>query len=260
MPERQNRFNYTGRQRILREDIQLGLKLGSTGCDIEIQKLDLSNYSLYPSAEVLIETRIGRQGYHRVRLGTVEKYANSASVSLTDFEIDVAKFSIKILGTREDDQGKLLAIAEHLDLDSTDEIRSLLPFLPSEDLGQVLWRLEISEENGPEVHINYACGDWQGLARSTDFQSHVFTQVAKEILVWVALSSEVEEDANSKLGKWRRLFESFGANFSDIENNSDEIETGERMSALDNWAFGIVLHLANKERPLDRFLAIREES
>jgi len=260
MPERQNRFNYTGRQRILHDDIQLSLKLGSTGSDIEIQKLDLSSYSLYPTAEVVIETRIGRQGYHRVRLGTVEQYAKRASVSVTEFEIKLAKFSIKVVGTKKDDRGKLLAIAEHLDLDSTNEIRSLLPFLPSDDLGQILWRLEISEETGPEIHINNACGDWQGLARSTDFQSHVFPQVAKEILVWVALSSEVEEDVNSRLGKWKRLFESFGADFSAIESNSDEVETGERMNILDNWAFGIVLHLANKQRPLDRFLAIREKS
>ncbi len=260
MPERQNRFNYTGRQRILRDDIQLGSKLVSAGCEIEIRKLDLSNYSLYPEAEVLIETRVGRQGYHRVPLGTVNQFEKRAIVSLADFEVEVAKFTIKILGTRENDHGKLLAIAEHLDLDSANETRSLLPFLPSEDLGQTLWRLEISEETGPEIQINYACGDWQGLARSTDFQSYVFPQVAKEILIWVALSSEVEEDVNSKLGKWKQLFETFGADFSAIENNTDEVETGERMSSLDNWAFGIVMNLANIERPLDRFLAIREES
>jgi hypothetical protein len=123
----------------------------------------------------------------------------------------------------------------------------------------VLWRLEITEDNGPELQMNSGCGDWQGLARSPDFQVKVFPQVAKEILVWIALSSEVDEDPTSTLGKWRTLFERFGANFREIQSDTDDVEASERFSALDNWAFGVVTTMANYERPLDRFLAIHGE-
>lgn len=259
MPDRQNRFNFTGRQRILREHAQLGINKNSQGCEIEVQLLDLSSYSLYPTAELILETRIGRQGYNRFSLGTVCKHSKTIVLPLAEYEMAVATFTIKVVGTTNHDRGKLLAIVEHLSLESDDEVRSLLPVLPSDDLGQVLWRLEIHEDNGPELQVNYRCGDWQGLARSPDFQVKVFPQIAKEILVWVALSSEVDEDPNSVLGKWRTLFEAFGANFREIQNNSDEVEIAERITALDNWAFGIVLSMANDERPLDRFLQIHGE-
>jgi len=259
MPDRQNRFNFTGRQRILREHVKLGLNKKAQCCEIEVQVLDLSSYSVYPTAELVLETRVGRQGYNRVSLGTVREHTTSATLPLAEYETAVATFAIKVVGTGDNDRGKLLAIAEHLSLESDDEVRSLLPVLPSDDLGQVLWRLEIQEDNGPELQINYRCGDWQGLARSPDFQVKVFPQIAKEILVWVALSSEVDEDPNSVLGKWRALFEAYGANFREIENNSDEVETAERVSALESWAFGVVLSMANDERPLDRFLQIHGE-
>jgi len=259
MPDRQNRFNFTGRQRILREHVQIARLDNPAVCEVEIQKLDLANYNLYASAEVLLETRVGRQGYHRIALGTVQQHSRRATLQLFEYEIAVATFAVKVVGTGEEDRGKLLAVAEHLSLETGNLQRSLLPVLPSEDLGQVLWRLEINEDNGPELQINSGCGDWQGLARSPDFQVKIFPQVAKEILVWVALTSEVDEDPASILGKWRTLFERFGANFRDIENNTDDVEASERFSALDNWAFGVVTTMANDERPLDRFLAIHGE-
>lgn len=256
MPDRQNRFNFTGRQRILREHVQLGLNKKAKENELQIQVLELSSYSLYPTAELVLETRIGRQGYNRFSLGTIQNYSKTVVLPFPDYEVAVATFAIKVVGTSESDRGKLLAIAEHLSLESDHEVRSLLPILPSDDLGQVLWRLEIHEDNGPELLINYRCGDWQGLARSPDFQVKVFPQIAKEILMWVALSSEVDEDPNSVLGKWRTLFERFGANFREIESNNDEVEFAERISTLDRWAFGTVLSMANDERPLDRFLLI----
>ena len=259
MPDRQNRFNFTGRQRILHEHVQISRLHNPGVCEVEIQKLDLKSYNLYASAELLLETRVGRQGYHRIALGTVAQHSLRAILQLFDYEIAVATFAIKVVGSKDNDRGKLLAVAEHLILESEDPQRSLLPVLPSEDLGQVLWRLEISEDNGPELQINSGCGDWQGLARSPDFQVKIFPQVAKEILVWVALSSEVEEDPNSKLGKWRTLFEGFGANFREIEGNTEDVEASERFGALDNWAFGVVRTMANDERPLDRFLALHGE-
>jgi hypothetical protein len=257
MPDRTNRFNYTGRQRITRDDVRIRLMTDSSGPEVLIEHLNLEPYNLPAAALLILETRVGRQGYQRLELGTVTTHSLRRVIALEPYEYDAVTFTLKVVGTGGDDRGRLLAVADFLVPKSEQTSRSLLPIRPSDDLGQVLWRLEFVEESGPELLINSACGDWQGLARSTEFQSLVFPQVVKDIALWVAASSEVDEDDGSTLGKWRRLMESFGADFRDVPTPDDTDDLSVQLHHLEQWASAVAASIAFAQRPLERFVQLR---
>jgi hypothetical protein len=261
MPERQNRFNFTNRQRILLSHVELAIQGGESGTEVVLSKLELESYSLPPSAEVVLEARIGRRDYQRLSLGTVRSHELRKMLDLEPYEVSGATFTLKVVGTESSDRGRLLAVADNLSPSADKELRSLLPISPSEELGQCLWQLVISEDTGPELLINSDCGDWQGLARKPDFQSLVFPKIISEIAKWLVLTSEVDEPEGSPAGKWRRLLETYGANLQEAPEFSRENGDLAQFSMdLNEWTSQIEKAFSNIKRPLERYLQIQELS
>jgi hypothetical protein len=148
--------------------------------------------------------------------------------------------------------GRLLAVANNLRPEAEGQTRSLLAFKPDSDLGQVLWRLEISDDDGPVVLINDKLDDWQAFARSPAVQCLILPHVAFAAARWIATATQPEEDEEAPRAKWREYLARLGVDLSAApeDKNSDD---------FDVWSFTAARQIARLQRPLDIWLKLSED-
>jgi hypothetical protein len=103
----------------------------------------------------------------------------------------------------------------------------LLLFQASDDLGQRLWRLDLSAE--PTVEINRDVGDWNAFARQEMFVCLVYPELIRAIARW-ELEQKREPDDDTP---WTRFLRGLGYDPADAPDEEDEIE---RERWLDNVA------------------------
>jgi hypothetical protein len=77
----------------------------------------------------------------------------------------------------------------------------------------------------------------------------------------VVLTYEVDEPQGSPAGKWRRLLETYGANFQEApEFSPDSGDLAQFSMDLNEWSTQIEKAFSNLKRPLERYLQIQELS
>ncbi len=161
------KFNYTGRERILREDVRILLKEEDSLRTFDAS-IDLDGYELPGSALVDVEAyRSGSPTWMRFSFGSVAKVQAPADLTLTEFDsFDGIKFRVRVTSV-EEPAGLLLAEADRITLKKPEEEKenrvSLLPVVP-DDLGDQLWRVDFEEE--PSLLVNKAVGDWRAVSLS----------------------------------------------------------------------------------------------
>ncbi len=202
------KFNYTGRERILREDVRILLKEedGQRAFDASI---DLDGYELPGGALVDVEAyRSGSPTWMRFSFGTVAKVEAPGDLTLTEFDsFDGIKFRVRVTSV-EEPAGLLLAEADRITLKKPDEEKenrvSLLPVVP-DDLGEQLWRVDFEEE--PALLVNRAVGDWRAVSLSPGFVALVYPAVLREVLTRTLLFEKHfdVDDPEDPLSKWLRF-------------------------------------------------------
>lgn len=240
------RFNYTGRVRITREHFSIRLRDGGSG---EGQSFDadlagLTSLSLDPNARIIIEAYV-RQSSMRFDFGTIASPLPPVNRTLTEIDrAAVVQFRVKVVDTVAK-PGRLLAMANQIRAfseDEGDDRRSILP-LAYRDLGEAVWKVEVSEDEAPVLVLNNRIPE---LANRLDedpiVQGAIFSAAVREILRVI-----LSDTANTEV-EWVRDWIEFteGLNGSEIPEFSQEPEAAD----LDRRVFidRIVERFANRER------------
>lgn len=246
------RLNYTGRQRITRDKVRLRIKELSGKILLDVERLELNGLHLPDNAKVIVEA-YRQTARRRVPCGTVGALCLPTSVALAEFDVpDGLLFRLKVVGTGDAD-GKLLAAGDRIPAVTDNDggaRKPILPFRPSSDLGQQLWRLETEDE--PMVLINVGVGDWKGFARQPRFQMLVFPELVRQVARWVLDNMDEAEERDGAAAIWRRFLADLGK-----DPVADPPEEGEEAQ----WADDVAAAFARKYKFLDRMNALidREE-
>ena len=208
------RFNYTGRRKIRREDVQITVLTGAEGASFNAQ-FDLSSYNLPVDALVAVEAQ-RRSRFMRFPWGTVGSPLPPSDRRLRAFEsADSVLFRLKVTGAGEH-AGKLLAVADRLrPLAPDEQPKTVEPLLPvaSEPLNGELWRVDF-DDGKPRLLIDEHF-DRDEVARHPAFVATALPAAFREILTRAYVVEEynggdgdVEED--DWPDKWFQLARSLG--------------------------------------------------
>lgn len=230
------RFNFTGRSRILREDIKIVLEPQGDKLICNVQ-LRLNDYNLKPDAQVVVEAQRGR----------VLRIRHDWGLAGTAFAVDGAssKFDISSMGDPEDvsyrilvvepKTCRLLATAEGVDAHNTQDgetpQRSLLPIV-TRDLHGGVWELENMDET-PTLVLDRALGTKHEIKSSSVLLS-LLPGVIRAILIYIAHGQQGtgEDDENdtgegSTSNRWLEQGEKWAG--CPCPNTTDHSE-------IDDWA------------------------
>jgi hypothetical protein len=205
MPVR--RFNYTNRQRIVRDDVEITLRVQDSQTTFDA-RLDLSEYAFPPDARVFVEA-YRQTNLVRFDFGTASVLQSPADRFLTDFDSPVeVLFRVRVTAA-SGRVGVLLGEADQIKPREPDERPdrrvALLPVVP-DDLDEELWRVDFGS-NVTYLLVNKQLADWKETARSPEFRALVYPAAMRQILDRILRVDNVTttEDANDVRSLWLRF-------------------------------------------------------
>jgi hypothetical protein len=225
-----SRLNFTGRKKIFRKDVraEVNSEDGKLELTAKLNHTGDGGYEFPGNAQIIIEARI-RQTFMRFGLGTVADQVGIQREHLFEFDHTAAGALLLDLRVISPD-GLLLGSATGIppvlpDEDMRDRI-PLLPFYASDELGQRLWRLDLSAD--PIVEINRGVGDWNAFARQEMFIALVYPELIRTIAQWeLDQKREPDEDA-----PWTRFLRELGHDPAYAPDEEDEIEREEWLDTV----------------------------
>jgi len=223
-------LNYTNRKRIRREDARITVrdKEGRTSFDAT---LNLDEYQLPSDARVFIEAYRQTQ-YMRFDFGVASAIIVPANRTLRSFDsAEGVLFRVKVV-TKIDPHGLLLAEADQIrPRRSTDEDQNripLLPVVPSDSMGDEIWRLEFDDQQ-TLLLLNSSLGDWRAVARDPVFISLVYPSVFRTVL-WRIVHIEKHQDTEDP-DDWRSRWLLFAVSLPGVSDPPGDNEGNH----LDDW-------------------------
>lgn len=202
------RLNYTNRQRLKRRHCILGLEVEDNRL-LLTALLETGSYEFDPKAKIILEAQL-QTNIVRLNLGTVERQTGLQREHLVDFDersTSMLTFAIKVVSTGGGTPGRILGIARKLKAalpDESDNVRQgILPFRSSNDLGQRIWKLDLSGEE-PVVLVNRNVGDWNAFARSPTFCALVYPELIRSVARWEVEKDHDPDDTNQPWGVFLR--------------------------------------------------------
>jgi len=244
------KFNYTGRQKINRDNIDLRIQENGETFTF-FAAIDTSNLKLPPDANIFIEAYF-QTDWMRFKLGTVSNQYLPHNTVLAQFEtIQNILFRINIVSANE---GKLLAHADRispsLPKDEIDNSRiSLLPVI-SKSLEGNLWQITYTSDSDdrPILEIEEKLGDRNSIIYHPLFTSFVLPTAFKEILIRIASSDEEidHDDLTDWRSQWIKFNAHLGNDFIDPKNDYD---------AISEWANECTGKLCRKQNLSETFVS-----
>lgn len=242
------KLNFTGRMKILREDVTVRY-LDRPGVQLQVQvRLDLAEYGVPPDALVFLEA-YHRTEWHRWDMGTVAELRPERTFDFPPgLEKEGILFRVRVVKPLGQDR-MLLCEAEGLKgMEGELPEGAPQPILPvrREDLGELVWRLGTDE---PELIVNKHLGSqWREIARSELFQTLVYPEAMRQALRWAvkAVESDSEGD-DSTARRWIRFAEAIPG-VPALSDFSDDDEQCER------WVDEAVSAFCRNKRLCGRFM------
>lgn len=201
------RINYTGRKRISLRDIQVTLRENGERATAFDATLDLAEYNLPGDARIYVEAyRLTSR--MRFDFGTVGNICPTRDRSLTEFDSGEALLFRTKVTAQSDRRGVILAEADQirpLRLDDGDSDRIyLISVMPSDELDNVIWRIDFNDESRPILEINSLVSDWRALSRDPRFASLVYPCIFREVLTQVLIveNYDTPEDPTDWRSQW----------------------------------------------------------
>tara|TARA_R110000751_G_scaffold234229_3_gene335581 strand:+ start:209479 stop:210255 length:777 start_codon:yes stop_codon:yes gene_type:complete len=157
------RLNYTGRQRIRREHIEIQMLETAPGAPLKAKVgLSLDGYSFPDTAMVILEAYHSSSGM-RFELGSVSKFSNTHELELSEVDhVGNVNFRLKVIDT-EAWHGRVLGSAERLQAKSNEDDeagdRRSLMTVHFQELGQEIWRIDVAPDSRPALLINQKIPD-----------------------------------------------------------------------------------------------------
>lgn len=247
------RLNYTGRQRIRRQDVDIRVhQPREADPPVMSARLDLSSYTLPPEARVVIEA-YRQTAWQRFEYGTVAAVREPDDRTLREFGSEEGvRFRVKVIQppTPGAAAGRILAQADSIEPDRDGPRQSMLPLEPDPNLRDEVWRLDLDEDDGPLVRVStHLVRDRHELARSPAFLALVLPEVLRRILAW-ALEDGLPDDDDemewrSPRGRWIR----YGCGLLGQAEPPEELgDPNDGADARDRWIDEVVTRFCREHR------------
>jgi hypothetical protein len=235
------RFNYTNRQRILREHV--GIRIMRDGRHLTFDAdLDLSSYGfekLSPRPKLYVEAyRGGTASWKRFDFGRVGMLMPPEDRSIAEFRApEGILFRVRVTATDSRGSGRLVGEADGIrpTMPGEDQqpVQPLIQHLAVDDIGDELWRVDFSGEM-PLLKVNsrLTIGVDQFLmdpqSRAT-FAPAVMRQVLGRILLIEKNAGDEDDDAD-----WRQRWLRFAVLMSGLES-PDPAEGPDAVQPIEEW-------------------------
>lgn len=172
----------------------------------QVVKLDLQDMGLKAGLSVVCIAKAGNTS-QRFELGCLPDWSNTR-FALRGLDASLPlRFRILV---HAPDSPTLIASAENLKPVGADNVESLLPMEPAE-LGQRLWRLDVSGEDGPVLQFNNKVfPSAHGVNSFPPFGALVLPEALSQVFAWILEAPEDLEDENSARGAWRPWLNAVG--------------------------------------------------
>lgn len=231
------RFNYTGRKKVLRDDIKIRLQGDFKEKPIVDVALDLGGYDFPPEGDVYLEPQ-WKTRFMRLPLGRVSNNLRINGVRLDDFDdAEGLDFRIKIV---DEGEGLLLGIAENVKpYNKDDELdqnqQSILPVASVDLSGDgVFWRIKYEGQQAV-LQIERELGSREQVVRSLFFRGFILPAAMRQILVTVVTEDWDEElsDPEELSTRWLLFAHQIGAGLPDknAEDKEEWIDAAVRILA-----------------------------
>ncbi|HSW62827.1 MAG TPA: hypothetical protein VLH56_05920 [Dissulfurispiraceae bacterium] len=200
------KLNYTGRRKLPRANLGFQVHSGEDGVSSFWASLSLRGFQLPPDAEVFVEAYRGAS-YMRFPFGTVGNLVMPENTILDQIPPGgVPLFRVKIVR-----DGRLIAVADrivpHTDADDPKDRLCLLP-VEFIDLGDIVWRLDLSEDH-PVLQVNAGIeGIREAVRTDSSFFSLVYPEIVRQVLRHILLVEnygDEECDPDDWQGNWLRF-------------------------------------------------------
>jgi len=218
------RFNFTGRKKILREDIVIRLRGEFHERPVVDVSVDLADYQLSPESTVFLEGQ-SKTRFSRKELGRVSPSVRRNAISLEQFDdAEGLSFRVKVVDKR---RGLLEAIAENVkphDKDNKPDQnhKSILP-VSSADLSSygALWRINYDDQNAT-LQVEQELGSKDQVVRSLLFRGFILPAAMRQILAKIVYGDWDPElsDPDELSTRWLLFARQLGAGVPD-ENTDD---------------------------------------
>ena len=207
-------LNFTGRQRIKREHVEITITEPKYPQPPEISvRLDLSDYKLPPNARVFVEA-YRQTAWQRFDYGTVGQIVAPEDRRLVDFGTgDGVLFRVKVVKTIDNNQedALILAQADSVPANQDNRSRSLLCLVPDPELKEEPWKLVLPDPDDnndtPEIRVStHLVQDRYSFGRSPAFVSLAIPNIFRMILLnWLRGEPPEDDEWNQPRGLWFRL-------------------------------------------------------
>ncbi|PLY00757.1 MAG: hypothetical protein C0623_06615 [Desulfuromonas sp.] len=232
--------NPTGLKNIDKQRIVIAVEKNGGSPSFNLSKLDVANLGIDADSKVICIARAGKTS-HRIELGTVgdfdKKFYNIDGLD----ESAPLRFRLLI---REPDRPKLVATAENLKPHSEDEEEgeSLMAVEPV-DLGQLLWRCEVTAE-GPVLQVNSRVFPHASSAQNyVPFATMVLPEAFRNVLDEICKNRLRVDDEDDWMYHWGQWLEHVGAGKPPASDDEDD---------LNEWKEGAVEAFSNKYKFADQ--------
>jgi len=221
------RFNYTGRKKILKQDIRIRLHGDFNEPPVVDFQVDLEGYDFQLDAEVFLEAWDVTR-FMRFKVGKVSGSIRKNNIELYDFDdAENLSFNIKVVDINSG--GVLLGIAEKVMPNDKDNLpdknyKSILP-VASTDLSSygVLWRVEWHDENAV-LQVESELGNREQVVRSNIFRAFIYPAAMRQILMKILSDGwdDQLEDPDDLSTRWLRFAEQLGAERPVPDSDNEE--------------------------------------
>jgi hypothetical protein len=242
-------FNFTGRKRLRRNDVQVTVYDSGRHEAAFDAELKLGGYGLPGDAEISVEA-YRQTRYMRFPFGRVAAIKPPADRRLTEFDSpEGVLFRVKIVSA-SDPGGVLLAEADRVRPRRAGEGEveriPLLPVAPSSDLGHEIYRVDF---DGAQtlLLVNDSLGDWQNLVRDPLFAALVYPAALRAILTRIVLIERHHDTDDAD--DWRSCWLRFAVGLPGVVAPPEEDEG----LALDDWIDDAVEAFSRQTRMLEMF-------
>jgi len=214
------RFNFTGRKKILRSDVDIHLRQNSKGINVFDVSIDLIDYEFPPEAIIYLEPQ--RQvRLMRIELGIVKDTLNGTlkkfGLELLEFEdIEGLNFRIKVV---EKETGLLYGNAEQIKVRNESDKnapkqRSILP-VRSMDLSGTgeFWRIDM-DDNEAILEVDISLGSREQVVRHPVFKGLILPSAMRLILTKILNDNDWDaelSDPNDFETMWLTFAKEIGA-------------------------------------------------
>ncbi len=238
-----SRLNYTGRKRIPRERVMIGVS--GTGADAVVgASFNISDLGFPDTAKVVLEAQAGWT-VQRFDFGTVAHYTEPSERRLSEFQsLSGLLFRLKVIATGELN-GRLLGEADGLkpsgDIEQASQ-RSFVVVRPH-DLGDRVWKVEF-DDSQPLLLVNSRIHDYQDFLKRKEVAALVLPEAIQRVLEEAAAVGSDDENREGWQGVALRLGERLVGRL--VPPASDEAE-------LERWIDEAVSAFARRHQFIDIF-------